>query len=134
MTDKIPILKLGDVLIVSLQVDLNDKLALVLQDDLAEMISSTKAKVAFIDISALDIVDSFTGRILSAMARTSYILGAKTVIVGMQPAVAITLVELGLSLQDIVTAITLEKGMEILNVDIKNGIINEDDNSDDIDE
>lgn len=134
MIDKIPILKLGDVLIVSLQVDLNDKLALILQDDLAEMISSTKAKVAFIDISALDIVDSFTGRMLTSMARTSYILGAKVVIVGMQPAVAITLVELGLSLQDIVTATTLEKGMELLNVDIKNGTINKGDNSDDIDE
>lgn len=134
MMDKIPILKLGDILIVSLQVDLNDKLALILQDDLAEMISSTKAKVAFIDISALDIVDSFTGRILSAMARTSYILGAKTIIVGMQPAVAITLVELGLSLQDVATATTLEKGMELLNVDIKSGKIIEDDNSDDVDE
>ena len=80
-------------------------------------------------MSALDIVDSFTGRILTTMAKTSYILGAKAVIVGMQPAVAITLVELGLSLQNIITAITLEKGMELLNVDIKNGIIYGDDNS-----
>lgn len=134
MIDKIPILKLGDVLIISLQVDLDDKLALILQDDLAEIISSTKAKAAFIDISALDIVDSFTGRILATIARTSYILGAKSVIVGMQPAVAITLVELGLSLQNVTTSINLEKGMEALNIDIKNGIINEDDNLDDVDE
>jgi len=127
--EKIPILKLGDVLLISIQVDINDKLALVLQNDLAEMISKTRAKGVLIDISALDIVDSFMGRVLTAIAMTSRILEAKTVIVGMQPAVAITLVELGLYLQGMSTALNVEKGMKLLNADIKSGIIYEPESS-----
>ncbi len=112
--ERIPILKLGEFLLVSIQVDMHDRLALSLQDDLTEKIVTTGAKGVLIDISALDIVDSFIGRMLGSIAGMSRILDAETVVVGMQPPVAITLVELGLSLPGIRTALNVDKGMELL--------------------
>jgi rsbT antagonist protein RsbS len=112
--DRIPILKLGDFLLVTVQVDMHDRLAMTLQDDLTEKIVAAHARGVLIDISALDIVDSFIGRMLGNIAAMSAILDAKTVVVGMQPAVAITLVELGLSLPGVRTALNIEKGMELL--------------------
>jgi rsbT antagonist protein RsbS len=112
--ERIPILKLGEFLLVSIQVDMHDRLALSLQDDLTEKIVATGAKGVLIDISALDIVDSFIGRMLGSIAGMSRILDAETVVVGMQPPVAITLVELGLSLPGIRTALNVDKGMELL--------------------
>lgn len=112
--EKIPILKLGDYLIVSIQIDIHDRLAIQLQQDLSEMISKTGVKGVLIDISALEIVDSFIGRMLGTISSISRVLGAETVIVGMRPAVAITLVELGLELKGIHTALNIEKGMELL--------------------
>ena len=112
--DQIPILKIGDCLLVSIQVDMHDQLALTLQDDLAEKIRKTSAKGVLIDISALEIVDSFVGRMLASISGISRILDATTVVVGMQPAVAITLVELGLSLAGVRTALNVEYGMELL--------------------
>lgn len=112
--DRIPILKLGTCLIVTIQVDMHDRLALSLQDDLSQKIISASAKGVLIDISALEIVDSFIGRMLETIASTSRILDATTVVVGMQPAVAITLVELGLSLKGVKTALDVESGMEFL--------------------
>ena len=112
--DRIPILKLGDFLLVTVQVDMHDRLAMNLQDDLTEKIVATHARGVLIDISALDIVDSFIGRMLGNIAAMSGILDAKTVVVGMRPAVAITLVELGLSLPGVRTALNVEKGMELL--------------------
>jgi rsbT antagonist protein RsbS len=112
--ERIPILKLGEFLLVSIQVDMHDRLALALQDDLTERIVQTHAKGVLIDISALDIVDSFIGRMLGTIAGTSRILDAETVVVGMQPSVAITLVELGLSLPGIRTALTVDRGMDLL--------------------
>ncbi|MDR6234361.1 rsbT antagonist protein RsbS [Pseudomonas psychrotolerans] len=114
MIDKIPILKLGPFLLLSIQVDMHDQLALDLQEDLTEQIIRHKAKGVLIDISALEIVDSFIGRMLSHIAQVSRILDAKVIVVGMQPAVAITLVELGLSLEGIATALNMEKGMRRL--------------------
>lgn len=111
---RIPILQMGDVLLVTIQVDMQDQMALALQDDLANKISATSAKGVLIDISALEIVDSFVGRMLASISGISRILDATTVVVGMQPAVAITLVELGLSLQGVRTALNVERGMEML--------------------
>jgi rsbT antagonist protein RsbS len=112
--DRIPILTLGDVLLVSIQVDLEDQLALRLQEDLSNRIVQNSAHGVVIDISALDIVDSFIGRMLSTIASISRVLDAETVVVGMRPAVAITLVELGLSLKGVRTALTVEHGLRLL--------------------
>jgi len=112
--ERIPILKLGDFLLVSIQVDMHDRLAMSLQEDLTDRIVKTHARGVLIDISALDVVDSFIGRMLGHIASMSRILDAETVVVGMRPAVAITLVELGLSLPGIRTALNVDKGMEML--------------------
>lgn len=114
MVDRIPILKMGKYLLLSIQVDMHDQLAMDLQEDLTEQIVRHKAKGVLIDISSLEIVDSFIGRMLSHIANVSKILDAKVIVVGMQPAVAITLVELGLSLDGIATALNIEKGMRWL--------------------
>ncbi|WP_332826460.1 STAS domain-containing protein [Ramlibacter sp.] len=111
---RIPILQMGQTLLVTIQVDMQDQMALALQDDLANRISTTGAKGVMIDISALEIVDSFVGRMLASISGISRILDATTVVVGMQPAVAITLVELGLSLEGVRTALNVERGMELL--------------------
>jgi rsbT antagonist protein RsbS len=111
---RIPILQMGHVLLVTIQLDMQDQMALALQDDLANKISATGAKGVLIDISALEIVDSFVGRMLASISGISRILDATTVVVGMQPAVAITLVELGLSLEGVRTALNVERGMELL--------------------
>jgi rsbT antagonist protein RsbS len=114
---RIPILQMGRTLLVTIQVDMQDQMALALQDDLANKISATGAKGVLIDISALEIVDSFVGRMLASISGISRILDATTVVVGMQPAVAITLVELGLSLEGVRTALNVERGMELLQQD-----------------
>ena len=114
MADRIPVLKIGDALLVSIQVDLQDHIALQLQEDLAEKIVDTGARGVVIDISALEIVDSFIGRMLSSMAAISHVLDAETVVVGMRPAVAITLVELGLYLDDVRTALTMERAFSLI--------------------
>jgi rsbT antagonist protein RsbS len=119
--ERIPILRLGDFLLVSIQVDMHDQLAISLQDDLTKQISQTSAKGVLIDISALDIVDSFIGRMLGNIAGMSRILDAETVVVGMQPSVAITLVELGLSLPGIRTALNIDKGMALLRSSVMEG-------------
>ena len=112
--DHIPILKLGDLLLVTIQVDMHDRLALALQEDLTARIARTGARGVLIEISALEIVDSFIGRMLDAIAGTARLLDAETVVVGMRPAVAITLVELGLELTGIRTALDVERGMRLL--------------------
>jgi rsbT antagonist protein RsbS len=112
--DKIPILKMGSFLLVTIQVDLYDRLALNLEADLIQMVDKVGAKGVLIDISAVNIVDSFMGRILGNIASMSRIMDAQTVVVGMQPAVAITLVELGLPLNGVRTALNVEKGMALL--------------------
>jgi len=112
--EKIPILRMGDFLLVTIQVDMHDRLAMALQDDLTRMISDTEARGVLIDISSLEIVDSFIGRMLGNIAAMSRVLDANTVVVGMQPAVAITLVELGLSLPGVRTALNVDAGMELL--------------------
>jgi rsbT antagonist protein RsbS len=112
--ERIPILKMGDLLLVTIQVDMHDRLALTLQEDLTEKIAATRAHGVLIDISSLEMVDSFIGRMLGAIAGMSRVLGAETVVVGMQPSVAITLVELGLSLKGVRTALNVEKGMDLL--------------------
>ena len=112
--DRIPILQMGEFLLVTIQVDMHDQLALTLQEDLAERIRKTSAKGVLIDISALEIVDSFIGRMISTIAGLSKIMDAQTVLVGMQPAVAITLVELGLTLPGVATALNVERGMALL--------------------
>lgn len=112
--ERIPILSLGDALLVSIQVDLQDESVLALQEDLAERIVTTGAHGVAIDISAVEIVDSFIGRMFASIAALSRVLDAETVVVGMRPAVAITLVELGLSLKGIRTALNLENGLAIL--------------------
>lgn len=109
--ERIPILQMGEFLLVTIQVDMHDRLAMTLQDDLTNQITKSNARGVLIDISALEIVDSFIGRILGNIAKMSRVLDAETVVVGMQPAVAITLVELGLSLTGIRTALNVEKGM-----------------------
>jgi rsbT antagonist protein RsbS len=112
--ERIPILKMGDYLLITIQVDMHDKLAMTLQNDLTEQIVMYKSKGILIDISALEIVDSFIGRMLGIIASMSRLLDAETVVVGMQPAVAITLVELGMSMKGIRTALNVEKGMTVL--------------------
>ena len=114
--ERIPILKIGSYLLVSIQVDMHDRLALQLQDDLTQRIADTGARGVLIDISALEVVDSFIGRMLGNIAAMSRVLDAQTVVVGMQPAVAITLVELGMSLPGVATALDVERGMELLQV------------------
>ena len=117
--ERIPILKMGDYLLVTIQVDMHDRLAMTLQDDLTSRIVSVRAKGVLIDISALEIVDSFIGRMLADIAAMSRVLDAETVVVGMRPAVAITLVELGLTLTGVRTALNVERGMELLRQRIK---------------
>jgi rsbT antagonist protein RsbS len=112
--ERIPILKMGDFLLVTIQVDMHDQLAMTLQDDLTERISQTGARGVLIDISAVEVVDSFIGRMIANIAAMARVLDAQTVLVGMQPAVAITLVELGLSLEGVRTALNVERGMELL--------------------
>jgi rsbT antagonist protein RsbS len=114
LMERIPILKMGEFLLVTIQVDMHDRLAMTLQDDLTNRIVETGVKGVLIEISSLEIVDSFIGRILNNIATMSRILDAETVVVGMQPAVAITLVELGLSLTGVRTALNVEKGMKLL--------------------
>lgn len=122
--ERIPILKMGEFLLITIQVDMQDRLALKLQDDLTEMIVKVSARGVLIDISSLEIVDSFIGRMLGNIAAMSRVLDAETVVVGMQPAVAITLVELGLSLPGVRTALNVERGMELLrsSLGIKEGM------------
>src|SRR6478672_2092796 len=115
---RVPILKLGDLLLVSIQIDLDDHTALALQDDLSDRIVTTGARGVLIDISALEIVDSFIGRMLSTIASVAKVLDADTVVVGMRPAVAITLVELGLSLHGVRTALDVERGIRLLSIDV----------------
>ena len=120
--ERIPILKMGKVLLVTIQVDLQDQVALGLQDDLSARIEQTGANGVLIDISALEIVDSFVGRMLAGISGIAHVLDATTVVVGMQPAVAITLVELGLSLEGVRTALNVERGMAMLAADDRNQI------------
>jgi rsbT antagonist protein RsbS len=114
VTERVPILRIGDMLLVSIQIDLQDQSAIALQEDLAEKISETGASGVVIDISAVEIVDSFIGRMFATIASISRLFDADTVVVGMRPAVAITLVELGLSLGEVRTALDLERGTAIL--------------------
>src|SRR5215510_9092032 len=117
--ENIPILKVNNALLVSIQVDMHDRLALQLQDDLTTRITDTKARGVLIDISALDVVDSFIGRMLGNIAAIARVLDAVTVVVGMQPAVAITLVELGLQLDGVRTALNVERGLALLNEQLR---------------
>ncbi|MGF6113112.1 STAS domain-containing protein [Pseudomonas frederiksbergensis] len=117
--ERIPILQMGDFLLVTIQVDMHDQLALTLQDDLSERISNTSARGVLIDISALDMVDSFIGRMIGTISGLSKIMDAQTVLVGMQPAVAITLVELGLTLPGVSTALNVERGMKLLQARVR---------------
>jgi rsbT antagonist protein RsbS len=114
--DRIPILQMGRFLLVTIQVDMHDRMAMALQDDLTAAITRTSARGVLIDISSLSMVDSFIGRMLANISAMSRVLDAQTVVVGMQPAVAITLVELGLSLPGVRTALNVDKGMELLRV------------------
>jgi rsbT antagonist protein RsbS len=117
--ERIPILKMGDYLLVTIQVDMHDRLAMTLQDDLTQKIVASRAKGVLIDISALEMVDSFIGRMIGDIAAVSRVLDAQTVVVGMRPAVAITLVELGLSLAGVRTALNVERGMDVLRAGIE---------------
>ena len=121
--ERIPILKMGAYLLVTIQVDMHDRLALSLQDDLTDRIVKTHAKGVLIDISSLEVVDSFIGRMLGNIAAMSRILDAETVVVGMRPAVAITLVELGLSLNGVKTALNVEKGMSLLEKGVQRRVV-----------
>jgi rsbT antagonist protein RsbS len=112
--DRIPILKMGQFLLVTIQVDMHDQLALILQDDLTNRISREGSRGVLLDISSLDVVDSFIGRMISNISSMARVLDAETVVTGMQPSVAITLVELGLTLEGVHTALNVEKGMELL--------------------
>ena len=118
--ERIPILRMGRALLVTIQVDLQDQVALALQDDLSQMIERTGANGVLIDISALEIVDSFVGRMLASISGIAAVLDATVVVVGMQPAVAITLVELGISLQGVRTALNVERGVALLTGDERN--------------
>jgi rsbT antagonist protein RsbS len=120
--NRIPILKLGHLLLVSIQVDMHDRMAMALQEDLAEKIVATRARGVMIDISALEIVDSFIGRMLNNIAAISRVLDAVTVVVGMQPAVAITLVELGLTLSGVRTALDVDRGLAVVRREIDRGV------------
>src|SRR6201994_2303624 len=117
--ERIPILKMGEFLLVTIQIDMHDQLALKLQDDLTAKIDKTGAKGVLIDISALEMVDSFIGRMIANISGMSRILDARTVVVGMQPAVAITLVELGLSLPGVRMALNVERGMRLLHASLE---------------
>ena len=119
--DRIPILKMGDFLLVTIQVDMHDRLALQLQEDLTNRIAEAGARGVLIDISALEMVDSFIGRMIANIAGMARILDAHTVVTGMQPAVAITLVELGLSLEGVRTALNVDKGMALLQQRVADG-------------
>ena len=119
--ERIPILKMGEFLLVTIQVDMHDRLAMTLQEDLTERIAGTQAQGVLIDISSLEMVDSFIGRMLGNIAGMSRVLGAETVVVGMQPSVAITLVELGLSLKGVRTALNVERGMALLRRAVEDG-------------
>lgn len=112
--ERIPILQMGQFLLVTIQVDMHDQLALTLQEDLAERINATSARGVLIDISALNIVDSFIGRMIGTISGLSRVMDAETVVVGLQPAVAVTLVELGLTLPGVSTALNVERGMKLL--------------------
>ena len=112
--NRIPILRMGDILLVTIQVDIHDELALALQDDLSGKIVQTNAKGVLLDISALDMVDSFIARAIANISSVARLLDANTVVVGMQPAVAITLVELGISMAGVRTALNVERGMDML--------------------
>ena len=125
--ERIPILRMGPFLLVTIQVDMHDRLALTLQDDLTSQIVKHKARGVLIDISTLEMVDSFIGRMLGSIAAMARLLDAETVVVGMQPSVAITLVELGLSMQGIRTALDVEKGMTALRVAVLDTWENADD-------
>lgn len=114
--ERIPILRMGDLLLVTIQVDMHDRLAMTLQEDLTTRIAAISAKGVLIDISSLDVIDSFIGRMLSSISGMARVLDAETVVVGMRPAVAITLVELGLSLSGVHTALDVERGMRLLAV------------------
>jgi len=120
--ERIPILKMGPFLLVSIQVDMHDRLALTLQDDLTTRIVADRARGVLIDISALEIVDSFIGRMLGNIAAMSRVLDAETVVVGMRPAVAITLVELGMSLSGVRTALNVERAMDMLQASVATSI------------
>jgi rsbT antagonist protein RsbS len=117
--EKIPILRMGRFLLVTIQVDMHDRLALQLQDDLTARIVKDRAHGVLIDISSLEVVDSFIGRMISNIAAMANVLDARTVVVGMQPAVAITLVELGLSLEGVRTALNVDRGMELLRQEVE---------------
>jgi rsbT antagonist protein RsbS len=117
--ERIPILRMGKFLLVTIQVDMHDRLAMTLQDDLTNRIVDTGSKGVLIDISSLEVVDSFIGRMISNIAGMSRVLDAQTVVVGMQPAVAITLVELGLALPGVRTALNVEKGMDLLRASLE---------------
>jgi rsbT antagonist protein RsbS len=125
--ERIPILQMGNCLLVTIQVDLQDQTALALQDDLAAKIESTGAHGVLIDISAMEIVDSFIGRMLAGISGIARVLDATTVVVGMQPAVAITLVELGLSLEGVRTALNVERGMKLLTSAARERVFGHDD-------
>ena len=130
MVERIAILKMGDFLLVTIQVDMHDRLAITLQEDLTDRIASTSAQGVLIDISALEVVDSFIGRMLGNIAAMSRVLDAETVVVGMRPAVAITLVELGLSLRGVRTALNVEKGMNLLRASLRSPAEESSDGSD----
>lgn len=127
--DRIPILKVGNCLLVTIQVDMHDELAMSLQEDLTAMIAKHASRGVLIDISSLEIVDSFIGRMLANIAAMSRVLDAETVLTGMQPAVAITLVELGMTLSGIKTALNVERGMELLK-----GFIEQDTEAEEVDD
>src|ERR1700744_6528246 len=132
--DKIPILRMGPFLLVTIQVDLYDRLALTLEADLVRMVSKTQARGVLIDISAVSIVDSFMGRIIGNIGSMSRILDAETVVVGMQPAVAITLVELGLPLKGVHTALDVQKGMNLLHSKMDRFATDEEEDADNYDQ
>jgi rsbT antagonist protein RsbS len=119
--ERIPILKMNEFLLVSIQVDMHDRLAMTLQDDLTDRIVRDRARGVLIDISSLEIVDSFIGRMIGNIAAMSRVLDAETVVVGMRPAVAITLVELGLSLPGVRTSLNVDRGMELLRASLRGG-------------